>query len=381
MATTVDPKVAASAPVSAGGGKSAAAVRLYSLDAFRGMTMIWMFSSAFGLHHIKDESVLGVPLAGLERQFTHADWHGMYAWDMIQPFFMFIVGVAMPFSFGNRRGQGAGRGSELLQVLRRCALLLLLGTMARSISAGKPVLDVINVLGQLSVTYLLAYLVLDRGWKVQFGAAIALLALHWGFYNFVTAPEITGPYDKNANPGWWLDGVLLGKHWGGGYATINCISSAANTIFGVMAGFWLKEARPAGETIRKLLLAAVAAVALGLLLSPVIPINKKIWTASFTFVSTGITLATLAGFYWLCDVKQWRGWARPMAIVGMNSIFIYLFHEMLYRWLRAAGQVFTGWAVQWWGNNWGLAFNECVVVAFQIYVCYWLYKHRVFVKV
>ncbi|MBI4910566.1 MAG: DUF5009 domain-containing protein [Acidobacteria bacterium] len=364
------------------GAKPTATDRLYSLDVFRGFTMIWMFSMAFGLHHVKDRSLFGIlPLSGIEQQFTHADWHGVFAWDMIQPFFMFIVGVAMPFSMSKRRTQGQSGWVEFRHVLWRCFLLLLLGTTARSISAGRPNLDVINVLGQLSFTYLAAYLVLDRGWKIQATAAAGLLAAHWALYMFLTAPDVTGPYDENANIGWWLDGVVFGKHWGGGYATINCISSAANTIFGVMAGFWLKSQTSSAAKIKRLLILGAVGIAAGLALDPVIPLIKKTWTASFAIFSTGITLWALALFYWIYDVKQWRRWSMPMAVVGMNSIFIYLFHEILHTGMRNTGKaVFFKWAVDWWGA-WGLALNECAVVAFQIYICYWLYQRRIFFKI
>lgn len=352
---------------------------MVSLDAFRGFTMIWMFSIAFGLHHVKDQAVLGIPLAGLERQFTHADWHGMFAWDLIQPFFMFIVGVAMPFAMARRRGEGETKTREWMHVLKRSFLLLLCGTVARSIGAGKPVLDVINVLGQLSFTYPVAYLVLDRGWRVQLGTALGLLAASTGLYLFVSAPGVTGPWDKLANIGWYLDGAIFGKYNNGGYANINCIPSAANTIFGVMAGFWLKSGRGQAEILKRLVILGVAAIGVGWMMDPMIPIIKKIWTASFAIYSLGFTLLALAAFYWVFDVKQWRRWSGPLVWVGMNSIFIYLFHEVLYKWLRQTGLVFTGWAVAWWGG-WGQALNECLVVGFQIYVCYWLYQRRIFFK-
>jgi predicted acyltransferase len=341
--------------------------------------MIWMFSAAFGLHHLKDSTVFGLSLKPLQTQFTHSDWHGMYAWDLIQPFFMFIVGVAMPFAFARRQEKGESWNAQLMHVLKRALLLLLWGTIARSISAGKPVIDVINVLGQLAFTYPVAFLVLGKGWRVQAGVSAALLAAHWAFYNFASAPGVTGPYDKNANIGWWLDGVIFGKHWGGGYATINCVSSAANTIWGVMAGDWLRRPAPARGKIKWLCVAGAAAILAGLALNPVIPINKKIWTASFALYSLGYTLLALALFYWLCDVKQWRGWAKLLTVVGMNSIFIYLFHEIMYRWLFQTSNVFLGWAVDWYGP-WGQAMKECAVVAFQIYVCWWLYQRRIFFK-
>ncbi|HZO58025.1 MAG TPA: DUF5009 domain-containing protein [Bryobacteraceae bacterium] len=369
MAAVAPPPVSAAAPARAD------LARVFSIDAFRGFTMIWMFSNAFGLHHLKD-----IPwIAPLEYQFTHAAWHGFNAWDMIQPFFMFIVGAAMPWAFDKRRAAGESEQQIFFHVLKRCALLLFWGIVARTISAGRPNIDLINVLGQLSFTYLVAYLVLDRGWRVQLGAAIGLLAAHWTFYNFTTGEGITGPYDQNANPGYWLDGVLLGRHWGGGYATINCVSSAANTIFGVMAGWVIKSTRTEGAKLRTLAIWGAVALIAGFALGAVVPINKKIWTASFAFVSTGITLWVLAVFYYLCDVKRLQRWATVGAIVGANSIFIYLFHEMLHGWMERAAAALLGWPIEWWGA-WGKALTSCCVVAFQIYVCVWLYRRKIFFK-
>lgn len=351
------------------------AARVYSLDAFRGFTMVWMFSQAFGLLYFLDHPILG-PLA---QQFTHAEWHGVYAWDMIQPFFMFIVGAAMPFSFGRRWAAGETWGQSLRHVLKRAALLVLCGLAARSAQAGKPVLDLINVLAQLAFTYPVAFLVLRRGMAAQGAVALALLAVHWALYQFVGAPGVEGPWMKDANIGWYLDRALLGKNWGGSYATINCLSSAANTILGVMAGSLLGRAGGAGKKLRVLLIAGAAGVALGLALDPVVPLIKKIWTASFALYSGGWTLLALALFYWLCDVRGWRRWAHTFAVVGMNSIFIYLFHEVLRKWLNQTGLVFTGWAVAWWGD-FGRMLNVWLVVAFQIYVCYWLYRRKIFFK-
>jgi len=350
-------------------------MRVFSIDAFRGFTMIWMFSNAFGLHHLKD-----IPwIAPVERQFTHADWHGMYAWDLIQPFFMFIVGASMPWAFDKRRAAGEDETQMFLHVLKRCGLLLLWGLVARSLSAGRPNLDLINVLAQLSFTYLAAYFVLDKSWRVQAATALGFLAAHWAFYNFVSAAGVTGPYDKDANPGWWLDGILLHKHWNGGYATINAVSSAANTIFGMMAGWLLKSGRPGADKVRMLAVWGMVGIALGLLLSVFIPINKKIWTASFAFLSTGITLWALDLFYWICDLKNRQRWAWIGMVVGANSIFIYLFHEIAHRFLERLGEAAFAWPIEWWGP-WGRGLATCAVVAFQIYLCVWLYRRKIFFK-
>jgi len=349
--------------------------RLYSLDAFRGMTMIWMISEGFGFLFFKDHALLG----GLARQFTHHEWHGVYAWDLIQPFFMFIVGVTMPFSFTRRWEAGQSWAQTLRHVLKRCALLALLGTMARSIGAGRPVLDLINVLGQLAFVYFFAFLVLRGSARTQAAAAFGFLAAHWAIFQFSAGPGVTGPWDKDANIGWYLDRLILGKNWSGGYVTINFIPETATTIFGVLAGWVLIRPRSDRQKLAILAGWGLGSLAAGLALDPLIPGIKRIWTASFALHSAGYCLLALAAFYWLCDVKKRRKWARLFVVVGMNSIFIYLFHEILRKWLNQTGLVFTGWAVQSWGP-WGQMLNVCLVIAFQIYVCCWLYRRKIFFK-
>jgi predicted acyltransferase len=349
--------------------------RLVSLDAFRGLTMIWMISEGFGLSAFRGHPVLG-PVA---EQFRHQDWHGMNAWDLIQPFFMFIVGVAMPYSFGKRWAAGEPWSRSLLHVLRRSALLIIFGLVARSIQANKPVIDLINVLAQIAFTYLVAFLILRLHWMAQAGVALALLGVHTALYEFATAPGVLGPWVQDANIGWYLDMRLLGKTWSGSYATINFLSSAANTIFGVLAGELLISSLPSRKKLTILLTVGVACIGLGLALDPVIPIIKKIWTASFAIYSTGFTLIALAAFHWICDVRGRVRWAKLLIIVGANSIFIYLFHEMLNRWLHQAATVFLGWSVTLWGPA-GQVLIACALVAFQIYVCWWLWRRRIFFK-
>lgn len=349
--------------------------RVYSIDAFRGFTMVCMIAEGFGLLYFLNHPILG-SIAG---QFRHAEWHGMTAWDLIQPFFMFIVGAVMPISFVRRWAAGESWGQSLVHVLRRCALLIAFGLLARSIQAGRPVIDLINVLAQVAFTYFVAFLVLRKNWKFQGAAALGLLAVHWAAYQFASAPGIQGPWVRDANLGWYLDNLILGKTWGGSYTTINCVSSAANTIFGVMAGAMLVSTIPAARKMRILALTGAACIAAGLALDPFIPIIKKIWTASFAIYSTGFTLLALLLFYWVCDLVKQRAWAKVFVVVGSNSIFIYLFHEILHRWMHQTGLVFTAWAIDLWGDP-GKALNVWLVIAFQIWLCFWLYKRKIFFK-
>src|ERR1700694_2164372 len=136
-------------------GSNSASSRLSSLDAFRGFTMICMIGEGFGLLYFLKNPIIG-PIAN---QFRHVDWTisipgDIHFWELIQPFFMFIVGVVMPISFGRRWAAGEPWSRSLLHVLRRSALLILLGLIARSCQAKRPVLDLINVLAQIAFTSL-----------------------------------------------------------------------------------------------------------------------------------------------------------------------------------------------------------------------------------
>jgi predicted acyltransferase len=347
---------------------------LYSLDAFRGLTMIWMFSEGFGLNIFDSRPGF---LGAFARQFDHAQWIGFNAWDLIQPFFMFIVGVAMPLAFAKRAAAGDSWSRQFSHVLRRCALLIAFGLLARSIQAGRPVLDLINVLAQVSVTYLIAFLLLDRSWRTQLAAAFSILLATWAIYQFSGFPD---PWAFNNNIGYHLDGLLLGKHWGGGYATLNCLPSSFNTILGAVASFLLTSAVPATRKARILALSGLAFLAAGWALHPLIPISKKIWTPSFAIISTGWCLLALLAFWYVCDVRGKQAWARILVMVGANSIFIYLFHEILNRWLHQTAPVFTGWLIQL-HPNWGHLITNWALIAFQIWVCVWLYRRRIFFKV
>src|SRR5260370_1559003 len=203
--------------------------------------------------------------------------------------------------------------------------------------------------------------------------------VEWAMCEFGSGGGGEGPWVKEANIGWSLDRLILHQNWSGSYATINCLSSAANTIFGVMVGKLLISALPLARKMLVLAVAGVLGIAAGFALSPVIPLNKKIWTASFALYSGGMTLLALLLFYWICDVKNKRKWATILIVVGSNSIFIYLFHEIMHRWLTQTAQVFLGWSVDLWGPG-GKMIRALAVIAFEVYVCFWLYRRKIFFK-
>jgi len=235
------------------------------------------------------------------------------------------------------------------------------------LTQAEAVIDVINVLAQLAVTCPIAFLLLRRSQAFQLGAGLTLLAAHTLAYM-----AFGNPWTVGENLGEVLDRAIFGKNWGGHYATINCISSAFNTVLGVIAGGLIRE-----RAFPKLARLGGACLALGLLLSFWVPVIKKIWTASFALVSGGITILALLLFWWLCETKGRK--MKLFVMVGANSIFIYLFHEILEDWLYRTAKVFTGWGTSYWPAEL-LAFNHLVAVIFQIWVCVWLYRRKIFFK-
>ncbi len=337
--------------------------------------MLCMFGNGFGLRHFNQHPAIGA----VAYQFTHAAWEGLTAWDLVMPFFLFVVGAVMPVSFAKRWAAGEAWRTSLIHVLRRCALLVLLGLFARSIQAGKPVLDLINVLPHIAFAYLIAFLLLRRSWQMQAGAAVGFLAAHWAIFQFVSGPGVVGPYVKDANIGTYLDMLILGKNWPGSYATINGLCTVANLLAVLLTGRIKNSSQSDASKALSLDVGGVACIALGLLLSYWIPLMKRLWTVSFAVSSIGYTLLALLLFYWLCEVKQWRRWAGVFVVVGSNSIFIYVFHESTGRYMHYIARTFLDWMVPLWGP-WGLFAESWAVILFEIYVCYWLYQRKIFFK-
>ena len=351
--------------------------RLVSLDAFRGFTMILLVSSAFGLSYLSDYPYLGF----ICRQFEHHPWNGMRFWDLIQPFFMFIVGVAMPFSLARRWERGESWNRTLLHVLRRSFTLLLLGVILHCWYSRKLVWELWNVLTQLSVTYLVAFLFMRKPIRTQIIISFAILLGNYLAYRFIPLPGVTDPWMKDNNLGAFMDRILMGKiNPGGGWVTINFIGSSAHTMWGVIAGLVLRSSRPEYEKVKLIAVSGIIGVVLGLLLDPITPIVKRICTSSFIIESGGWSLLALALFYWLIDVKGYKSWTKALVIFGMSPIFIYLYANLLGSWTDEFLGIFTMPVLDHLGIA-GKILQQDIRLIVYGYLMYWLYKHRIVIKI
>jgi predicted acyltransferase len=363
--------------------KFSPAGRLASLDFFRGITMFLLIGEATAIYeNLVDPGLHSRLIQAIGLQFHHHAWNGLHFWDLIQPFFMFIVGVAMPFSIGKRWERGEPWRATLGHALRRSFLLLFLGWALYCIGPGHLTFELWNVLAQLSFTYLLAFLVMRRAPWQQIALTFGLLALTELLYRFWPVAGFNQPFVPDHNFGSWLDLKLMGKLSAGHWVAFNAVPTAAHTIWGVLAGLLLKSERPARRKIEILAIVGALGVVAGYALNPVTPIIKRIATTSFTIVTGGWCLLALALSYWLIDVKKRGRWAVFFAIVGMNPLFIYLLTETGgANWLTAIAKPFTFGLFGWTGDLGARVVTSLAVWVMLWAVCYFLYKKRILIRI
>jgi predicted acyltransferase len=318
-------------------------------------------------------------LVGL--QLDHHPWNGLRPWDLIQPFFMFIVGVAMPFSFGTRWSRGDSWGVTFRHAVRRSALLLLFGWGLYCIGPGRLTFELWNVLAQLSVTFLVAFLMMRKPARTQIAFTFLLIMITEALYRFWPVAGFNMPFTPDKNFGSWMDLKLMGKLSEGHWVAINALPTTAHTMWGVLAGQLLRSSRTPLQKIRILAGAGLIGIVVGYGLNPWTPIIKRICTSSFVIVSGGWCLLVLALSYWLVDVRGYKKWSLFFNIVGMNSLFIYMFTNTGgAEWFHTIAKPFTMAVSTWAGDLNAKIATSLVVWAMLWYLCYWLYKKRIFFK-
>jgi predicted acyltransferase len=360
--------------------------RLVSLDVMRGMIMILLCGESCMLYEAIKHINPVQPMGGLITQFFHHPWHGLRFWDLVQPAFMFMAGAAMYISYSRKLDKGQSWQANLPHILLRSLKLFICGVALHCFYAGKPVWELWNVLTQLSFTTLVAYLIIGRSYTWQLIFTLGLLILTEVLYRTVLMPGFNQPFVEGHNFGAYFDTLLMGKINGDGWVTINCIPTAAHTIWGVLAGKLLISNKTISYKIKALVIAGILALVIGFGLdwSGITPIIKRISTSSFVFASVGWLLLILAAVYWLVDVKRNTRYAWIFTVVGMNAIFIYLFFETVgVQWVNAKVAIFTGDMLHLFLNvPVGVAALVSAIAALiaEWGLCYWLYKRNIFFK-
>jgi predicted acyltransferase len=309
------------------------ASRLVSLDAFRGATialMVLVNNAGSG----RDSY----------RQLEHAEWHGWTITDTVFPSFLWIVGVAITLSLGKRLAGGIPKSRLMAQVARRAAVLFVFGLAVYAF----PNFDlgtqrILGVLQRIAICYLIASAIyLLTGVRGQILWIVGLFAAYWMMMTLIPVPGYgPGRLDVEGNFAHYIDRLVLGAH---NYAhtktwdpegLVSTLPAIATALFGVLAGGILRLRRDLAERTTWLFVAGSLLLAAGLICTAWLPINKKLWTVSFSLFMAGLDFTVFAIFAWFIDGLGWRKTAKPLVIFGMNAIALYMISEGLAEMLDA----------------------------------------------
>lgn len=376
-----------SAPAPFTGAGVALSKRLYSLDALRGLDMLMIIGADEFFHKLSDAT--HSPFwETISNQFTHPAWNGFHLYDLIFPLFLFIAGVATPFSIASRLKKGKTREQVLVHVIKRGLILVLLGIIYNNGLQLQPVSEMrfASVLGRIGLAYMFANIIYlytkRRGQIIWF---CALLIGYWLLLKFTSAPGFPrGDLTMQGNFASYVDRLFLpGRLYEkihdpeGIMSTIPAIGTG---LLGILTGSFLrnKNYSPVQKSI-SMAVAGVIALILAQIWNLDFPINKNLWTSSFVLQTGGISLLLLALFYFIIDVCGYKRWAFFFKVIGMNSILIYI-SGVFIDWTYTNNAFF-----QWLGQLIGDPYNAVVLALTFILVewafLYILYRKKIFLKV
>ena len=310
--------------------------RLLSLDALRGFDLFWIVGGhgiLVALFKLTEWGWLGA----IDAQLKHVDWNGFQAYDLIFPLFLFMAGVSTPYSLTRRLTEGA-RGEVIRKVIQRGLILVLLGIIYNNGLQWKGLENMRfgSVLGRIGLAGMFAQLIFAFNFETPKRLWVWLAGIllgYWAIMSFGHAPGFAaGDLSMEGNFASYVDRLLLpGKlhkkiHDPEGLLAM--IPAIGNALLGILAGLWLRRSAEEASGDRKaagLAVAGVVLLAVGGLWSFVFPLNKNLWTSSFVLWTCGWGSLLLSFFYWTIDVRGWlRGFGAFFAVIGMNSVLIYL---------------------------------------------------------
>ncbi|GAX37241.1 acyltransferase family protein [Nodularia sp. NIES-3585] len=369
-------------------------MRLSSLDVFRGITIAAMIL---------------VNMAGVAGDvyppLAHADWHGCTPTDLVFPFFLFIVGVAMTFSLSKYTEKVYSR------IFRRAAILFALGLLLNGFwNQGIWTFDLSNirimgVLQRISLAYLLAAIaILKLPRKAQWILAGVLLIGYWLTMMYVPVPEYgAGVLTREGNFSAYIDRLIIPQvhlYAGDGYQNLgdpeglfSTIPAVVNVLAGYFTGQWLRNQPVKTRTSIGLGLFGIGCLIIGWAWGWTFPINKKLWTSSYVIFSSGWALLLLAACYELIEVRLIRRWSKAFEIMGLNAIALFTASILLIK-ILVRTKIGTGenaistynWIYQnifasWAGTLNGSFLFALVTLLFWLAIAYLMYRQNWFLKV
>ncbi|MGS0673545.1 transmembrane glucosamine N-acetyltransferase NagX [Shewanella sp. 0m-4] len=368
-------------------------LRLKSLDALRGFDMFWIL----GGEAIFAALLVMTGWAGFkwfDAQMHHSAWNGFTFYDLIFPLFIFLSGVALGLSPKRLDKLPIPQRFPLYKhAVKRLLLLLFFGVIynhgwgtGAPFSAGD--VRYASVLGRIAFAWFFcALLVWHTSLRTQIITAITVLIGYALLQAFpVISLDDTGPFTVTGSinaavDSLFLPGVTYQNAAVDPEGILSTIPAVVNGLIGVFVGHFIVKPHAQGDWYKVAILMAsgIAFVGGGWLLSPLIPVNKTLWTSSFTLVTSGWSILLLALFYAIIDVIKVQKWAFLFTVIGCNSIVIYIASSIV-NWNYTASSLFGGVILSLPENAQALA-SVIGLLLVQWLVLYWMYKREIFIKV
>lgn len=361
--------------------------RLYSLDALRGFDMFWIMGAEEIVHSLAKATGSSF-WNGFSNQLTHPAWNGFHFYDLIFPLFLFIAGVATPYSVGRELEKGKSRRQLLMRVIKRGLILVLLGIIYNNGLQIKPFSEVRipSVLGRIGLAYMFANIIYlytkERAQMIWFAA---LLIGYWLLLKFTAAPGFApGDLTMEGNFASYIDRSIIPGHLYLGVhdpeGLMSTIPAIGTGLLGIMTGNFLKNSLVKQQTkALRLAIVGVLFLALAQLWNLDFPINKNLWTSSFVLNVGGYSLLLLSLFYYVIDVLGYQKWAFYFKVIGMNSILIYMSGRFI-NWEYTTNGFFQ-WLGQLIGNPYNAVAMAICFVTVKWAFLYFMYKKKVFLRV
>ena len=359
--------------------------RLESLDALRGFDMMFIMGVASLVI-----AVCGLFPAGadcwLVRQMGHTSWNGLTHHDTIFPLFIFLAGVSWPFSLAKQRAAGKSTGKIVGKILTRAITLIVLGIIYNGFfRLDFTHLRVASVLGRIGLAWMFAaWLFMACGWKWR-AVIAAVILIGYNLLLLIPAPDAAGAgsLTLEGNIVGYVDRILMPNHLlkpgvfdpEGLLSTFPAIVTA---MLGQFTGEFVKDSACKRKTLWMVVAAAVLLV-VGLVWSLWFPINKKLWSSTFTLVAGAYSVGLFALFYWLIDVKGWKKWTPFFSVIGMNSITIYMIQRIVS--FKDISAFFLGGVAGLMPKAWGTWLLAIGYFALSWLLLWFLYKKKIFLKV
>jgi predicted acyltransferase len=353
--------------------------RIDSIDALRGFDMFWIIGGdrlLRSLPNIHDDVITRT----VADQMEHVPFAGLHAYDLIFPVFVFIVGVAIPFSL-RKIVDREGRRVALRRVVIRGVILFLLGVFYMGgVANGFSNVYFAGVLQRIGVAYLFAGLlfIFFRSRTLAIFAGVILLT-YWALLTFVPVPGIGhASYEHGKNLAYWIDQRYLpGQKFEG--TILSTPAAVANCLLGIFAGLILKDStRSELSKVGALAVFGFALLLAGFLWSFQFPIIKLLWTSSYVLIACGIGAILLSLFHLIIEVLNFRTWCRPFIWIGSNAITIYLLSSVA-NFSKLADRIVGGNVATFLGP-WAATVNALVALMMAIWVVWLLYQRKIFFR-